>query len=68
MGLDTTIGHISKQIPWTDVENVDSQDGALIIQGRNKNAFIVPARAFKTYEAKEEFRDFVASRVDANGS
>lgn len=68
MGIDTEIGKQSKSIPWNEVANVGEDGDNLVIQLRNQNAFIVPARAFSNVEAQSEFRDFVLKMVRGNGS
>jgi hypothetical protein len=47
-GLNTSIGKISVSRSWKDVRSIESQDGGVIITGINKNAFVIPARAFAT--------------------
>jgi hypothetical protein len=41
---------------------VADENGAIVIVGKNENAFIIPARAFKTEAARAEFLDY-AKRV-----
>lgn len=62
-GIATTIGKRSATIPWAEIADVREDGDALIIQRRNLNAFIVPARAFRSAEAKLQFRDFVKAKV-----
>lgn len=62
-GIETTVGTISGSVPWQDIQEVREDGDYLVIQGRNKNAFIVPPRAFQTAQAKSEFRDFVLGMV-----
>ena len=67
-GITTTIGDISKSLPWKDIANVSVNQDNLIIQNRNLNAFIIPQRAFETDEARQGFANFVNTHVQANGS
>ena len=67
-GIETEIGQLSGSVPWNDVADVREEGDNLVIQRRNLNAFIVPARAFPTDKAQSEFRDFVFEMVRANGS
>ena len=43
-GISTTIGKHNKKLDWAEIADVRNSDDALIIQNRNLNAFIVPAR------------------------
>jgi YcxB-like protein len=54
-GIDSTVGTISGTKPWKDVLTVEKTNGAIVITGKNKNAFIVPARAFAGDREREEF-------------
>jgi len=47
-GLTTSIGKVSASRLWKEVKSVDERDGAVVITGKNQNAFIVPSRAFAT--------------------
>ena len=67
-GITTTIGDISKSVPWKDIANVSVDQNNLIIQNRNLNAFIIPQRAFETDEARQGFKNFVVAHVQASGS
>ena len=67
-GISTTIGDISKSVPWEDVANVSVEQDNLIIQNRNLNAFIIPQRAFENDEARQGFANFVVAHVRASGS
>jgi hypothetical protein len=63
-GIATTIGKRNASIPWGEIASVRSNDdGALVIQRRNLNAFIVPTRAFETPESRSSFEDFVRAHV-----
>jgi hypothetical protein len=67
-GIATTIGKRSQVLAWEEIASVKSSSHSLIIQRRNLNAFLVPARAFQTTEARSSFENFVRSRIPANGS
>ncbi|MDE2595398.1 MAG: YcxB family protein [Sphingomonadales bacterium] len=67
-GIDTIIRQLSASVPWNEISDVQDEDDNLVIRLRNLNAFIVPARAFETREARTEFRDFVLEMVHACGS
>jgi len=67
-GIDTTIGQLSASVPWNDIVDVQEDGDSLVIQRRNLNAFIVPARAFPTNEARSEFQDFVLTMARGGGS
>jgi PHD/YefM family antitoxin component YafN of YafNO toxin-antitoxin module len=45
-GLSTSIGKIAASRSWKDVKSIESRNGTVVITGTNKNAFIIPARAF----------------------
>jgi len=45
-GLRTTIGEISASRLWKEVRSIELRDSGVIISGFNKNAFIIPSRAF----------------------
>jgi hypothetical protein len=67
-GLTTSIGKISASRLWNEVKSVDERDGAVVITGRNQNAFIVPSRAFSSDLKRREF--YEAARLwcaQANG-
>ena len=65
-GIETTIGNISKSVPWTDIAGISVTHDNLIIQNRNLNAFIIPRRAFETSEAQQAFASFTLEHVQAN--
>jgi hypothetical protein len=54
-GLTTSIGKISASRQWKDVRSIDLEDGAVIITGNSKNAFIIPSRAFADDRERVEF-------------
>lgn len=63
-GIVTTIGKLNGSIAWSEIASVrNNDDGALVIQRRNLNAFIVPRRAFNSPEARSSFEDFVRTHV-----
>jgi PHD/YefM family antitoxin component YafN of YafNO toxin-antitoxin module len=53
-GIKTSIGKVSGSRLWKEVQSVDERDGAIVITGKNQNAFIIPARAFTSDEARRE--------------
>lgn len=62
-GIVTSIGRHNKSIVWADIANVEDNGEALVIQRRNLNAFIVPARAFSTPDERLSFAEFVRSHA-----
>jgi hypothetical protein len=60
-GLTTSIGKILASRLWTEVLSVDERDLTVVITGKNKNAFIIPARAFAGDLERQEF--FQAARL-----
>ena len=54
-GINTSIGKISGSRRWKDVQSVEEIDGTIVITGTNKNAFVVPARAFADDLVRQEF-------------
>lgn len=65
-GLTTSIGKILGSRLWKEVQSVDETEGAIVITGKNKNAFIVPARAFGSEDERRAFSD-AARRWCAQG-
>jgi hypothetical protein len=64
-GIDTTIGKRKQSLGWVEIADVRSSGEALVIQRHNLNAFIVPARAFDTPEARSSFEAFVRTHAQA---
>jgi hypothetical protein len=64
-GIATTIGRHNKSLAWAEIADVQDNGGALVIQGRNLNAFIVPARAFDTPGERLSFEEFVRAHAQA---
>ena len=63
-GIITTIGrHRNKSVPWAEIAEVQDNGEAVVIQRRNLNAFIVPARAFGSPDEKLSFEEFVKSHA-----
>jgi hypothetical protein len=54
-GLTTSIGKILGSRLWSEVRSIDQRDGAVVITGKNKNAFIVPSGAFTSELERREF-------------
>jgi hypothetical protein len=65
-GLSTTIGRHSGQRRWDEISAIENYKDAIIIQGRNGNAFIVPDRAFASRAAREAFLAFAQSKLAAS--
>jgi PHD/YefM family antitoxin component YafN of YafNO toxin-antitoxin module len=66
--LTTSIGKISESRAWTEVRSVEERGGSVVITGKNKNAFIVPDRAFASNVKRREFYEAARQwRVVANG-
>jgi len=63
VGIETMIGQRHSTIAWEEFANIQENGDVLIIQRRNLNAFIIPARAFASAKARQQFRDFVMVRV-----
>ena len=62
-GVSTTVGRRSGRVPWSEILDVREENGTLVIQRRNLNAFLVPARAFASEAERSRFRDYVAERA-----
>lgn len=56
-GLVTSIGKITSSRSWTEVASVEERSGAVVITVENKNAFIVPSRAFDSRAELWQFFD-----------
>jgi hypothetical protein len=54
-GLSTSIGKLSATRTWKEIATIEDNGKEIVIVGRNRNAFIVPMRAFQTDKAREEF-------------
>jgi hypothetical protein len=67
-GIETTIDTIKAFVPWQDVAEIIYDGEYLVIQRTNKNAFIVPPRAFDNINARAMFYVFVTARMKPNGS
>jgi len=61
-GISATVGKRDMTVPWSDVTRVEEEQDTLVIQRRNLNAFIVPARAFQSAEDRLRFHDFVREK------
>ena len=68
-GISTVIGKNSAFRAWGQIKSVLEKQGAVVITGQNKNAFIIPRRAFDTEEAQKDFLKYARSAFrDANPS
>ncbi|MGA7193021.1 MAG: YcxB family protein [Anaerolineales bacterium] len=54
-GIKTTIGTISGQRTWSQIEAVEKVQDKIVIFGKNGNGFIVPSRAFKNTNEADTF-------------
>jgi len=54
-GLNTSIGKQSASRKWSDVSSVVDNGEEIIVTGKNRNALIIPKRAFQTEAARQEF-------------
>jgi hypothetical protein len=54
-GLTTSIGKISATRLWKELRAVDEREGAVVITGKNRNALIVPRRAFSSDLEQRQF-------------
>ena len=54
-GWRTTIGNRSGARAWKDIHDVSERNGVVAITGKNGNALLIPARAFATRAAREQF-------------
>lgn len=54
-GWSTTIGQTSGSRRWSEVAAVEEDGEAVVIQGTNGNALIVPGRAFKSADDRRQF-------------
>ena len=54
-GIRTKIGSRSGAVAWSSIGRVARVGDAVIIQRKRGNAFVVPARAFASHEAFQDF-------------
>ncbi len=54
-GVDTTIGPITGHRDWSEITEVRVQRGAICLEVRGANAFIIPARAFASLAEHQRF-------------
>ena len=59
-GLVTAVGSVSGSRLWKDIRSIEESEGAIVITGNNKNAFVVPERAFANSGERKQF--FEAAR------
>jgi hypothetical protein len=59
-GLVTAVGSVSGSRSWKEVRSIEDSDGVIVITGNNKNAFVVPERAFANSSERKQF--FEAAR------
>jgi hypothetical protein len=56
----TAVGSVSGSRLWKDIRSIEESEGAIVITGNNKNAFVVPERAFANSGERKQF--FEAAR------
>jgi hypothetical protein len=54
-GIQTEIGRIKADYPWTKVKQIKDVGQYLLVVNRAGNAFFIPNRAFTTAQARTEF-------------
>lgn len=55
-GIHTTIGSKKGDIPWTEIEDIDSKGSSIFLERKKTgNTFTIPDRAFKSVDDKTEF-------------
>jgi len=54
-GITTVIGAISGTRRWAEIRSIEQSEGAIVITGVNKNAFVVPERAFPDKNERQQF-------------
>jgi hypothetical protein len=54
-GIDTEIGKMKAQRPWSQIKIVSEARDYVLIGGASGNAFFIPNRAFSMPEQKSEF-------------
>lgn len=64
-GISTTIGAKSGVRKWSEIRSVTDEEGAIVIVGKNKNAFIVPARAFDGDVGRADFLGYTKAAFQA---
>lgn len=67
-GISTSIGKKSGVRSWNQIRSVENEEGAIVIVGKNKNAFIVPARAFDNDAARADFLEYATATFQAASS
>jgi hypothetical protein len=66
-GVFTTIGRRSGMRKWAEISSITEDGDFIILHVANRNAFIVPPRAFRTLAERAEFLAF-ARQAKANVS
>ena len=54
-GITTSIRELTASRSWNDIRTIEEINDAIVITGSNKNAFIIPARAFLNDHQRKEF-------------
>jgi len=66
-GISTSIASKAASRNWSEVASVIADDGSVIFNMKNGNAFIVPARAFTSRREAEALLDFSRRAVSQQG-
>ena|ERR1051325_3121152 len=54
-GINSCIGKRSAFRKWSEVSTIVDNGEEIVVTGKNRNAFIIPRRAFQTQAARREF-------------
>src|SRR5207244_5230930 len=57
MGIHSTIGSQSVDLPWSEIAVVVPTSDQIYLVRRNFNAFVIPRRAFSTSDDRQNFLD-----------
>jgi hypothetical protein len=55
LGIKTTIGKLSASRTWAEISTIEDRGEDILFFGRNRNAFIIPIRAFIDVTNRREF-------------
>lgn len=64
-GISTVIGMKCGVRKWNEIRSVADEEGAIVVVGKNKNAFIIPARAFGSDADRMDFLDYTKAAFQA---
>lgn len=65
-GIHTKIAKYDKVIAWKEVSLIENNNDYINIIGRNKNAMLVPKRAFPSLEGMQEFYRLANTFLDGS--